>query len=159
MSSLANSLTSSNVCRDDLNKNVVIRNTLLALRAYSTLYTATCLKNPDTSAYCYAEAITNASNPTDTYLYFLPLNTSLSAGAKPSCGSCTRNIMGVFEEATSNRSSIIASTYESAASQINIQCGPDFVNAALAPPTSDSHRVVLSTSVLAIALMSIMWLF
>lgn len=40
--------------------------------------------------------------------------------------------MAVFEAASADRSQALASTYVSAASQININCGPQFVNASLA---------------------------
>lgn len=40
--------------------------------------------------------------------------------------------MAVFEAASSDRSGALASTYVSAASQVNVNCGPGFVNASLA---------------------------
>lgn len=39
--------------------------------------------------------------------------------------------MAVFEQVASVRSSAIAGTYVQAAGQINVQCGPGFVNASL----------------------------
>lgn len=41
--------------------------------------------------------------------------------------------MAVFEAASSNRSSALASDYVAAAQQINVQCGPGFVNQSLGP--------------------------
>lgn len=40
--------------------------------------------------------------------------------------------MSVFEAASSDRSSALASDYVSAAMQVNVNCGPGFVNQSLA---------------------------
>lgn len=40
--------------------------------------------------------------------------------------------MAVFEAASADRTQALASTYVSAASQVNVNCGPGFVNASLA---------------------------
>ncbi|POS83895.1 hypothetical protein EPUL_005052, partial [Erysiphe pulchra] len=40
--------------------------------------------------------------------------------------------MSVFQLATANRSSVLAHNYHQAASQVNVVCGPEFVNASLA---------------------------
>ncbi|PVH84830.1 hypothetical protein DL98DRAFT_410439 [Cadophora sp. DSE1049] len=133
LSSFATNITTPSACAEDLSlENPLIQQALLGLKAYKPLYTASCLRNPDTSAYCFADAITNASNPTDSYIYFLPLNTSLVGGSQPTCDACLQNTMAVFEAASADRSQALASTYVSAASQVNVNCGPGFVNASLA---------------------------
>jgi len=133
LSSFATNITTPSACAEDLSlENPLVQQALLGLKAYKPLYTASCLRNPETSAYCFADAITNASNPTDSYIYFLPLNTSLVGGSQPTCDSCLQNTMAVFEAASSDRSGALASTYVSAASQVNVNCGPGFVNASLA---------------------------
>lgn len=133
MTTLATNLTSSSNCGSDLAaQNPLISQAHIGLLAYKPLYTASCLRNPSTSSYCYADAITNATNPTDSYIYYLPLNTSLPGGSQPTCGACTKDTMNVFEAATSDRKSAIAGTYGTAAMQVNVQCGPGFVNSSLA---------------------------
>ncbi|KAL2074106.1 hypothetical protein VTL71DRAFT_7884 [Oculimacula yallundae] len=135
LSSFATNITKPTSCAADLStENPIITQALLGLKAYKPLYTASCLRNPSTSAYCFADAITNASNPTDSYIYFLPLNTSLVGGSQPTCDACLQNTMAIFEKASSDRTQALASTYVSAASQINVNCGPQFVNASLAAP-------------------------
>jgi len=133
MSTYASNITSSDACASDLSsQNPLISFAHLGLLAYKPLYTASCLRNPATSAYCFADAITNASNPADSYIYFLPLNTTLVGGSQPTCDACLKNTMAVFEAASSDRSSALASDYVSAAMQVNINCGPGFVNQSLA---------------------------
>ncbi|PQE03076.1 C6 transcription factor protein [Rutstroemia sp. NJR-2017a BVV2] len=133
MSSLAANITASSNCGSDLSAaNPLITQAHLGLLAYKTLYTASCLKDPDTSAYCYAQAITNSTSPSDAYIYFLPLNTSLPGGSQPTCNTCLKNTMQVYEAASADRTSAIAGTYVDAATQVNVQCGPGFVNQSLA---------------------------
>jgi hypothetical protein len=137
MNSLSGNLT--NACASDLSaQNPTVEQAQLGLEAYNTLYTASCLRNPTTSAYCFAAAVTNASSPTDSYIYYLPLNISLPGGAAPTCDKCLINTMAVFDKATADRSSPLASDYAAAAQQINLHCGPSFVNTTLAVASSPS---------------------
>jgi hypothetical protein len=52
----------------------------------------------------------------------------------PSCNNCLQQTMGVFEAASSDRSTALASDYVNAAQQVNVMCGANFVNASLAAP-------------------------
>jgi hypothetical protein len=132
MQALANNLTSSENCGADYEaQNPTVQAAHTGLIAYEPLYTASCLKNPSTSAYCFADAVTNASSPTDSYVYYLALNQSLPGGSQPTCNSCLQDTMAVFDAAAANRSQPVASTYVAAAQQINVNCGPAFVNASL----------------------------
>ncbi|RKF83912.1 putative c6 zinc finger domain containing protein [Golovinomyces cichoracearum] len=154
LNSYARNLTSSKTCASDLsNSNPQIDSALIGLRSYRTLYTATCLhsSNSNTSenignyaihpsnsannvseeSYCFANAITNLTNPTNSYIYYLPLNVSLVGSAIPACNNCLQSTMSVFQQATANRSDVLAGNYVKAASQINVVCGPQFVNASL----------------------------
>src|ERR1700712_3473603 len=66
MSSFASNITATASCAGDLNTgNPLILQARAGLLAYKPLYTATCLKNQASKSYCFAEAITNASNPSD----------------------------------------------------------------------------------------------
>ena len=46
--------------------------------------------------------------------------------------------MAVFEAASSDRGSALATDYVNAAIQINVKCGPSFVNQSLAAPVVSS---------------------
>jgi len=139
MAALATNLTSASNCASDLSaQNPQIQQAKLGLQAYEPLYTASCLLNPTTSSFCFADAVTNASSPTDAYIYYLPVNISLPGGSQPTCNSCLKNTMAVFDAATSDRSSMIAGDYIAAVQQINVQCGPGFVNQSLAAATKPS---------------------
>ncbi|KAK3938501.1 hypothetical protein QBC46DRAFT_162977 [Diplogelasinospora grovesii] len=130
---LAKNLTSEANCGPDyqLGNSVVVQ-AYLAMTAYAPLYGAACLKDPETSMYCFANAVTNLTNPSNTYFYYLPLNISLPGSTVPSCGSCLQQTMDVFQAATANRKQALVSTYPSAAQQVNTICGPNFVNQSLA---------------------------
>ncbi|KAI1001078.1 hypothetical protein K3495_g7121 [Podosphaera aphanis] len=149
LNSFASNLTSPSACGTDFNhQNPQISSAVLGLQSYRTLFTATCLHsspddivnnatssisnpsiphNPDTS-YCFANAITNVSNPTNSYIYYLPLNISLVDSAVPTCNTCLRSTMSVFQQATANPSNVLTRNYVKAAKQINVVCGPKFVN-------------------------------
>ncbi|RYP26603.1 hypothetical protein DL766_006683 [Monosporascus sp. MC13-8B] len=133
---LANELISSGNCAWDYRQeNSVVVQAYMGMRAYKTVYDATCLqdRDTDTSAYCFANAVTNLTTSSNVYLYYLPLNSTYPPRAEPSCNRCTRDTMAILQSDTSDRGSSIASTYEGAALRINEVCGPDFVNATLAP--------------------------
>lgn len=163
LQSYSQNLTRSDACGHDLlHSNPQIESALLGLRAYQTLYTVTCLRtsspvvNPNQKdhslttdkvissigrpedSYCFANAITNTTNPSNSFIYFLPLNVSLVGSAVPTCNSCLQSTMSVFQLATVNRSSVLAHNYHQAASQVNVVCGPEFVNASLAAAVSSA---------------------
>ncbi|KAH8815920.1 hypothetical protein F5884DRAFT_774243 [Xylogone sp. PMI_703] len=132
MNDLASNLTRTENCESDLsNGNPLIEQTRTGLISYETLYKASCLRNRATSSYCFADAITNSTNPTDSYIYYLPLNSSLPGGSLPTCSQCLQDTMAIFDSAAADRSQPIASTYVGAAQMIDLNCGPTFVNASL----------------------------
>ncbi|KAK3322304.1 hypothetical protein B0H66DRAFT_531648 [Apodospora peruviana] len=133
MSQLASNMTSSDNCGEDFDLgNSVVVKAYNAMRAYAPIYTASCLKDAQTSMYCFANAVTNLTNPTNTYFYYLPLNRTLPGSTVPGCSQCLQQTMNVFHASTANRKQQITSTYESAAQQVNTICGPSFVNETLA---------------------------
>ncbi|SZF01452.1 unnamed protein product [Blumeria hordei] len=159
----AMNLTSA--CSTDLaHLNPQIQSGLLGLKSYQTLYTASCQLTTDSlpsdvnttstsripasskssaSSFCFANAITNTTNPTDSYIYYLPLNVSLVGSAVPTCNSCLQSTMAVFQKETANRSNVLAGNYVKAASQINVVCGPEFVNASLASAISSADKTAI----------------
>ncbi|KAG0646834.1 hypothetical protein D0Z07_6404 [Hyphodiscus hymeniophilus] len=162
MSVFASNITTATACASDLaSGNPLIEQARLGLLAYKPLYTASCLRNPSTSSYCFADAVTNASSPTDSYIYYLPLNISLPGGSQPTCDACLKNTMAVFEAASSDRSSALTSDYVSAAMQVNVQCGPNFVNQSLAAAVVSGGRmesVSPGVGILALAMLIGSWL-
>ncbi|TVY45170.1 hypothetical protein LSUB1_G001017 [Lachnellula subtilissima] len=162
MTSFASNITSTSGCSSDLtSKNPLIVSAQTGLLAYKPMYTASCLRNPSTSAYCFAEAITNSSNPSDSFIYHLPLNVTLPGGSMPTCNICLQQTMAVFEAASSDRTGALASDYVEAATQVNAICGPTFVNASLAAPIISSGAQSLSgshTGMLVLVLVVASWL-
>lgn len=132
LADMAKNLTESDNCAADYKAgNPTVTEAYLGLIAYPVMYKATCLKDPDTAAYCFANAVTNQTNPTETYFYYLPLNTSLPGGTVPICASCLQETMDIYQVATANRKQPIAYTYASAAEQVDTLCGPSFANETL----------------------------
>jgi len=69
--------------------------------------------------------------------------------------------MAVFEAASSDRASALASDYVSAAMQVNVQCGPNFVNQSLAAAVVSGGRkesVSPGVGILALAMLVGSWL-
>ncbi len=132
ISQLARNMTASGNCGSEFDRGQsVVVSIYQEMAAYAPIYTASCLKDPDTGAYCYANAVTNLTNPSTTYFYFLPLNKTLPAAAVPACNYCLQQTMALYQAATADRRQMIANTYVSAAQQVNIICGPGFVNETL----------------------------
>ena len=135
MSSFAINLRAPSYCSDDYNRqNPIVRQAYNGLLAYDVLYRASCLhaqptaSNNQSSDYCFADAVTNTSAPTDNYIYYLPLGIPLPAGTQPTCDQCLKDTMGVFEAQAGNSSQPISFVYAQGAQLINQQCGPNFVN-------------------------------
>ncbi|CAK7213196.1 hypothetical protein SCUCBS95973_001718 [Sporothrix curviconia] len=133
LSQLATNLTDSANCGADykLGNSIVVQ-AYLGMIAYQPLYAASCLTDPDTGAYCYANAITNLTTTANVYFYYLPLNNTLpTSGSEPSCNWCLQQTMNVFWSSSADRKRPIANTYLSAANQVDTICGPSFVNDTL----------------------------
>lgn len=132
LASVAANLTDSSNCGQDYEaNNPLIREAYLGLVSYQVVYSATCLKERDTAVYCFANSVTNQTNPTETYFYYLPLNSTLPGGTVPICAPCLQQTMEIYQVATANRKQPIAETYDSAAEQVNTLCGPNFANTTM----------------------------
>jgi hypothetical protein len=143
LNTLASNLTQSANCGDDYQAgNSVVTGAYTGMIAYQALFSAGCLQDPTTSAYCFASAITNRSAPLDMYIYQLPLGVNISAGAVPTCNWCLGQTMSIFQAATANRNLPIAGTYVAAAQQIDTLCGPTFANQTL--PNAEVQSAALS---------------
>lgn len=139
LNDLAGKLTSDDNCGEDYQKeNQVVIQAYKGMKSYEELYGASCLQNPETSAYCFVSAVTNLTTSSNVYLYNLPLNSTLPESALPACDYCTSETMKIYQSAAADRKKYIANTYVGAATQINAECGANFVNAALPDPLPDS---------------------
>ena len=133
MSSFALTLRSSAACQDDYNEeNPQVRQAYAGLLAYDVSYNASCLKDgQDGGNYCFADAITNRSSPSDSYVYYLPLGLALPSGSLPTCDACLSRTMAVYAAAASNRSQPLNLDYVDSATMVNQMCGPAFVEATI----------------------------
>ena len=145
MSSYALTLRSNSGCSEDYNRqNPTVRQAYNGLLAYDILYRASCLKaqpsaqNNQSSDYCYSDAVTNTSSPTNSYVYYLPLGVNLPAGSMPTCSQCLKDTMAMFAATASNKTQPITLTYIDAARMVNLQCGPNFVNQSVPGASSSS---------------------
>ncbi|KAK4151256.1 hypothetical protein C8A00DRAFT_17322 [Chaetomidium leptoderma] len=157
MAQLAKNLTATENCGVDYkNGHSAVVDAYGAMRAYAPIYSAGCLRDPDTGAYCYANAITNLTNPSTTYFYFLPLNKTLPGMTVPACSYCLQQTMALYQAATADRRQMISNTYARAAVQVNAICGPGFANESLAaeviPSSAVPGRLTRSSAWLATAL-------
>ncbi|ORY70092.1 uncharacterized protein BCR38DRAFT_332331 [Pseudomassariella vexata] len=135
-------ISEANCATDFAQENQVVMQAYLGLSTYAMLYSASCLTDPETDAYCFANAVTNLTDTSNVYLYFLPLNVSLPLEATPSCGWCTQQTMGIFQSASAVRTQPIALTYGGAADTVNDLCGEGFVNATL--PAAQAENAALA---------------
>lgn len=150
LQSLASNFTAPENCRTDYEAgHPGVVGAYNAMTAYAPIYNVGCLHDPETSAYCYANAVTNLTNPSTAYIYYLPLNKTLPGTTVPSCDYCLQQTMALYHAATADRRQLIANTYEAAASQVNTICGPEFVTDSLAsevvPSAAPGRRPQSST--------------
>ncbi|KAK9478509.1 hypothetical protein V1514DRAFT_330883 [Lipomyces japonicus] len=134
-------ITKQNCGNDYALQNPQATQAFNAFVSYGILYASGCLQSASGS-YCYVDSVTNSSNPGDSYLYYLPLDISLPGGTRSSCSNCSQNIMSVFYKYAGYTSFPLSRTYVAAAEQINVFCGPGFVNTAVSFITpSSTHSV------------------
>ncbi|KAF8471806.1 hypothetical protein BDZ91DRAFT_653315 [Kalaharituber pfeilii] len=111
-------------------KNQLVIQAYAAFISYPSLYKASCLKS-DSGSYCYVDAVTNVSSPDDSHIYYIPLGVKLPGGSRPTCSSCLQETMDIFREYAGNKSLPLSETYVPAANQMNIACGPEYVNTSV----------------------------
>ncbi|PGH16063.1 hypothetical protein AJ79_02043 [Helicocarpus griseus UAMH5409] len=133
MDDIANKLTSGDNCGDDLElQQPIVIMAYNGLRSYAPIHDATCLKNPETDNYCFADALTNRNNTQDPYTYYLAIGMPLAGSTRPTCNKCLQAVMQRYSEAAKFDNQPVSRTYLPAAEQININCGPSFVVPAVA---------------------------
>lgn len=129
----ARELNTATACKTDYsNNNPLVLQVYNGLVAYGPSYQASCLKDGQGN-YCFANAVSNTSSPTDSYAYYLPIGQQMPGGSRPTCNSCLQQAMAIFSHYASNATQPISKTYTSAAQQLSISCGSTFVNVTAAP--------------------------
>ncbi|KAJ6446424.1 C6 transcription factor [Purpureocillium lavendulum] len=143
LSQAAQNLTTESNCKAELDqRQPQVLQAWRGLKAYQVLYKATCLQDTSTSMYCFANAVTNLTTPSDASLYFMPFGLALPSSSTPSCNYCTQETMGIYRTASADRQQFVADKYEDAAKVIDKTCGPNFVNGTL--PKAQSAAGVIS---------------
>lgn len=152
MQTYARGLRADTGCGADFGlQNPLVLQAYNGFTAYEPLYYAGCLKSTSNgNNYCFANAVTNTSSPTDPYVYYLPLGINLPGGSRPTCDECLVNTMHIFQQAAGNSSQPASGTYVPAAQQIDLSCGPTFVNTSVplisGASTLFSQNTFLTTS-------------
>ncbi|MCJ1300784.1 hypothetical protein MMC08_003583 [Hypocenomyce scalaris] len=150
MSSLATQIKADSNCGADYRaQNPLVLQAYNGLVAYNLLYNAGCLKDntTDDSNYCFANAITNTTSPSDSYIYYLPLGIALPGGATPTCSTCLQQTMNIFHAGADDPTEPVSADYVNAAQQIDLGCGPDFVNTTVPVVTGKSAAAAAGRSV------------
>ncbi|KAL9583421.1 MAG: hypothetical protein Q9212_002707, partial [Teloschistes hypoglaucus] len=117
-------------CADDYRRQQpLVVSAYNALVAYEPLYKAGCERD-EQGNYCFANAITNLTSPTDSYPYYLSLGIALPGGSQPTCSKCLKDTMAIFNQAANSKQQQqpLATTYLPAAQMVNVGCGPNFAN-------------------------------
>ncbi|KAL4758848.1 uncharacterized protein BDW70DRAFT_89990 [Aspergillus foveolatus] len=139
LSSLASDLIDDSNCgKDYADGNPLVTNAYVDLITYEPIYRATCLQNPDTSNYCFVDAVTNTSNAADYDVYSLPYGSTINNGTSlPTCSSCLQATLEVFSEWAQVEHQPLAESYLPSAEAINGKCGSDFANVNVTVGTED----------------------
>lgn len=144
MASFAQQLRSNDNCGQDYRRqNPLVSQAYNGLLSYEPLFHAGCQKD-NKGDYCFANAITNDTNPSDSYVYYLPLGLPLPSPSQPSCSDCLLETMEIFQATAANKTQPINPIYVEAAQMIDLTCGPTFVNATLPPASSNQNSALIS---------------
>ncbi|KAF2132291.1 hypothetical protein P153DRAFT_285070 [Dothidotthia symphoricarpi CBS 119687] len=158
---LARELVTDTACKTDYdNDNPIVLQAYNGLIAYEASYQASCLKS-DTGNYCFADAVSNTTSTTDSYPYYLPIGQILPGGSRPTCNTCLQDAMAIFASFAGNHTQPISKTYTSAAQQLAISCGKDFVSTTAAPlkGAATTSTPAALTPTLTLLLMFILYFF
>ncbi|KAH9868610.1 hypothetical protein J1614_007682 [Plenodomus biglobosus] len=156
----ARELMSPTACKTDYdNNNPLVLQAYNGLVAYQPSYQASCLRD-DEGNYCFANAVSNMSSPTDSYAYYLPIGQEMPGGSRPTCNPCLQQAMGVFSHYANNATQPVSKTYTTAAQQLSISCGSTFVNVTAAPLKGTAHTTTTSiTPTMTLILMFVLYMF
>ena len=153
MSTLAVDIQKDENCGADFQMgNPQVTQAYTGLVAYQPSYHAGCLTDSDGN-YCFANAVTNASAPSSSYVYYLPLGVTLPGGTQPTCDMCLQNTMRTFATFATNSSQPLSTDYGPAAEQVDMICGPRFAESASVQTgaASSIYAVIGGSSILTAA--------
>ncbi|KAL4915725.1 hypothetical protein BDW62DRAFT_187780 [Aspergillus aurantiobrunneus] len=129
MSSFASDLIDDDNCGQDYEDgNPHVTNAYFDMIAYEPIYRTTCLQSPDTSNYCFVDAVTNTSNPADYDVYFLPYGSTIDSSSLPTCSPCLQATLDIFSDWAQVEHQPLADSYLPSATAINDRCGAGFAN-------------------------------
>lgn len=156
----AKGLISMDACKTDYdNDNPMVLQAYNGLVAYTPAYQASCLRD-DEGKYCFANAVSNTTSPTDAYPYYLPIGQEMPGGSRPTCNSCLQQAMGVYSHYANNATQPLSKTYVTAANQMSIACGSRFVNVTAAPLKGSAPSTSTTlTPTITLLLMFILYFF
>ncbi|CEL06216.1 hypothetical protein ASPCAL07323 [Aspergillus calidoustus] len=129
MSDLAADLLDDNNCGIDYaDGNPLVSNAYVNMITYEPIYRATCLQSPDTTNYCFVDAVTNTSNPEDYDVYLIPYGSVIDTSPYPTCNACLQATLDVFSQWAQVDGQPLAGSYLPSAKAVNRRCGSDFAN-------------------------------
>ncbi|KAL4884328.1 hypothetical protein BJY04DRAFT_182207 [Aspergillus karnatakaensis] len=138
MSDFASDLLDDSNCGQDYKDgNPLVTNAYYNMITYQPIYRATCLQNPDTSNYCFVDAVTNTSNPADYDVYLLPYGSTTDRGSLPTCDSCLQATLDIFSTWAQVEDQPLAESYLPSAHAINSGCGANFANVNITTGVED----------------------
>jgi hypothetical protein len=141
MAALASELISDSHCGADYqNQNPLVAQAHAGLVAYQPVYQATCLKSNETGNFCFADAITNQLNPSDSYPYYAAVGLNLPPASHPTCSKCLQDVMSIFAGYAKDKDQPLAATYTNTAQEIDVDCGAKFANTAVPVGTMSSSN-------------------
>jgi hypothetical protein len=151
MSNLAIAIQQDDNCGADFQMgNPIVKQAYTGFVAYQPAYHAGCLTDSHGN-YCYANAVTNASAPSSSYVYYLPLGVSLPGGTQPTCNQCLQNTLSIFASYATNSSQPLYTDYSTAAQTIDMTCGPSFAASAVQTGAASSFSVRTGLTAIAAA--------
>lgn len=141
MSDLANRIRQEENCGEDFDReNPIVLQAYNGLLAYAPAYQASCLRS-SSGSYCFADAITNITSPTDSYIYYVVVGSVLPGGSRPTCNKCLQSTLEVFADGASNVSQPVSQRFVQTAQVINLGCGPTFVNTTIPAAKGSASRI------------------
>ncbi|KAL9113390.1 MAG: hypothetical protein Q9227_002431 [Pyrenula ochraceoflavens] len=137
MKDLASQLISDDHCGPDYTEqNPIVLQAHAGLEAYQPVYQASCIKSAKSGQYCFVDAMSSSDNLSDTYPYYLGIGLNLPGGSRPTCDKCLQDTMAVFANAARDKNQPVSTVYTQAAQQIDLGCGPTFVNSTVPVATT-----------------------
>ena len=139
MSELADKIVEEDACGADYDRgNPLVEMARNGFLSYPYVRDATCLMNPDTDNYCYADASTNSTSTAGVYPFYIGVGLTFPSGVRPICNRCLQAVMQIYAGAAKIKEQPVSGIYNDAAEKINIGCGPSFIEEVTVVPSGAS---------------------